>query len=204
MYALLAAGMATLPQRFISEGATGSSPLQLHLGGGVLSSTTAPPTPLETTLTPTASLPPAVDTPLPVQAATLPYPTPSPTPPPTSLDPREATRNNSSTDDDDDDGDDQDTDTDTAPLQKWPKWLGAATLALVFYDALTLCVFLWLWIAGSLWWLPWLGQAGDDPEERAWEEVRWGVELAGLEEGARTATAREVGVEREMRRMGMV
>ena len=109
----------------------------------------------------------------------------------TSCDPREHTRSNEDTDDDNDD--------DVGPLdpKPWPKWLGPATFALVFYDALTMCAFLWLWLTGHFWWLSCFGGERGE-EERLLRDVlaRGGV--------LRRARAREAGMEREMRRMGMV
>ena len=209
VYALLASGMAALPQYFISAGTMASSPLQPHPGSAILSLTT--PT-LQTTFTSTLTLTPTQvsvpPTPATIQAATtppcslqarrvpttfttLPNPTPSPTPASTSLDPREHTRSNEDTDDDNDD--------DVGPLdpKPWPKWLGPATFALVFYDALTMCAFLWLWLTGHFWWLTCFGREHGE-EERL---LRDGIVRGGV--GAR-ARAREVAMEREMRRMGMV
>jgi hypothetical protein len=203
IYALLAAGMAALPQHFISAGTMASSPLQPHLGSAILSSTrptlqstftstltltaqvNEPPTPTQAATTPPCSLQARR---VPTTFTTLPNPTPSPTPASTSLDPREHTRFHDDTDDDDDD---------TGPLdpKPWPKWLGPATLALVFYDALTLCAFFWLWITGHFWWLRCFGP------ERGEEDM---LLRDGVVRGGRLGRAREVGMEREMRRMGMV
>ena len=213
VYALLAAGMAALPQHFISDGTMASSPLQPHLGSAIVSSPAptlqstftstitltptqfnVPPTPTQTATTPPCSLQARR---VPTTFTTLPNPTPSPTPASTSLDPREHTRSNEDTDDDNDD--------DVGPLdpKPWPKWLGPATFALVFYDALTMCAFLWLWLTGHFWWLRCFG--GEHGEEERLLRDRL-VRGGGL--GRARARAREVEMEmemeREMRRMGMV
>ena len=208
IYALLAAGMAALPQHFISQGSMASSPLQPHLGGAVLSSATSTTQlSLQSTLTSTISLtttqvnvpptttqaattPPCLHARTPTTFTTLPNPTPSPTLASTSLDPREATRNNDSTDDDN--GDDA---ADPLNPTPWPKWLGAATFALAFYDVLTLCAFFWLWITGHFWWLRWNGQTDfEEDRERLWEMAR----------GGGSARGRARAIDSEMLRMGMV
>ncbi|KAF3045220.1 hypothetical protein E8E12_010826 [Didymella heteroderae] len=114
------------------------------------------------------------------------------------------------------------------PLSKWPHWFTAATFTLVFYDVLTLGIFLWLWVFGYLWWFrrsndrtrrAWgrrgrVGEVemsrmdvptryGDGRHEREWvRTTRYGRVRSDSEQRARSA--REAELEGEMRRLGMI
>ncbi|KAF2631596.1 hypothetical protein BU25DRAFT_455035 [Macroventuria anomochaeta] len=111
---------------------------------------------------------------------TLPNPTPRPT-----------TASGRSDDEDtltDDEQDAAATPFDTAapePISKWPHWFTAATFTLVFYDILTLGIFLWLWIFGYLWWFR-PGDSRGSGRERVWQRrgvVSEGTEMARMDMG---------------------
>lgn len=115
------------------------------------------------------------------------------------------------------------------PLSKWPHWFTAATFTLIFYDIITLGLFLWLWVFGYLWWFcrsngqerGWRRRGGVSEgtmvmapsimdrfrrHERSSEWARSGrgygrVRSSSLE---RTRNVRERELENEMRRLGMI
>ncbi|KAF3010667.1 hypothetical protein E8E13_005274 [Curvularia kusanoi] len=91
----------------------------------------------------------------------------------------------------------------------WPQWLTAATFTLVFYDMVTLAVFLWLWIFGYLWWLRREGRAGS--RGRRGGGARNGGSIEGIEmvavgraRGGEVVGGGEEALRREMRRMGLI
>ncbi|KAF9696730.1 hypothetical protein EKO04_005462 [Ascochyta lentis] len=114
------------------------------------------------------------------------------------------------------------------PLSAWPHWFTAATFTLVFYDAITLGLFLWLWVFGYLWWF----RRGGETRRGGW--VRRGALSEGMEMAPtldrlgrhqrtsewvgsgrrygrvrsrsweRVRSMREAELESEMRRLGMI
>jgi hypothetical protein len=118
--------------------------------------------------------------------------------------------------------------TNSESLSKWPHWFTAATFTLVFYDILTLGIFLWLWVFGYLWWFRQgngrrgargrRGRVGEvemarmdtparygegGPYETEWvRTTRYGRARSESEQRARSA--REAELEGEMRRLGMI
>ncbi|KAF3047328.1 hypothetical protein E8E11_003484 [Didymella keratinophila] len=104
---------------------------------------------------------------------------PNPTPRPTSTSER---NDNTGSLTNDEDVTPFDTTT-SEPLSRWPHWFTAATFTLVFYDILTLGIFLWLWVFGYLWWF----RRGNDTRSGAWgRRDRAGeVEMSGMDMPAR-------------------
>jgi hypothetical protein len=122
--------------------------------------------------------------------------------------------------------------TTSGSLSRWPHWFTAATFTLVFYDIMTLGVFLWLWVFGYLWWFRRGGNSnvgrnsawnrrgndrgevemwrmdrparyGEGRREREWvRTTRYGRVRSEGEQSARSA--REAELEGEMRRLGMI
>ena len=120
------------------------------------------------------------------------------------------------------------------PLSKWPYWFTAATFTLVFYDILTMGIFLWLWVLGYLWWFR--RGSGTQGSERRWGRgavLQRRVDMARVdrfgrdgfgryertsewvgtgrgygrvrsESWERARSAREAELEGEMRRLGMI
>ncbi|KAJ8118848.1 hypothetical protein OPT61_g264 [Boeremia exigua] len=74
------------------------------------------------------------------------------------------------------------------PVSKWPHWFTAATFTLIFYDILTLAIFVWLWVFGYLWWFRRGGRRREN--RRGW---RGGAVSPGQMELARMAS---MGLER--------
>ncbi|KZM18341.1 uncharacterized protein EKO05_0000316 [Ascochyta rabiei] len=160
---------------------------------------------------------------------------PNPTPRPTTGSERSDDRDTSSNDENsltDNDSDDAATPFDTStpePLSAWPHWFTAATFTLVFYDAITLGLFVWLWVFGYLWWFGrgretrmggWVrrGAVSESMEmaptldrhgryERTSEWVGSGRSRYGRARSRsweRARSLREAELESEMRRLGMI
>ena len=116
-----------------------------------------------------------------------------------------------------------------APLSKWPHWFTAATFTLIFYDIITLGLFLWLWVFGYLWWFcrsngrerEWRRRGGVSEgamemapsivdrfrrHQRAseWASSGRGYGRVRSESWGRTRNVRERELENEMRRLGMI
>ncbi|KAJ4991476.1 hypothetical protein SVAN01_03123 [Stagonosporopsis vannaccii] len=113
-------------------------------------------------------------------------------------------------------------------VSRWPHWFTAGTFALVFYDILALGALLWVWAFGYLWWFRRGSQAryntvtgteghiemarldiervetGRREITREW--VRTGRGNGGIRREAweRVRRAREVELERELIRLGMI
>ena len=75
-------------------------------------------------------------------------------------------------------------------LSNWPHWFTAATFTLLFYDFLTLGVFLWLWVFGYLWWFR-RGNRYGGARERVWQR-RGGVSGEGAVIGMMDRSGRYV------------
>lgn len=152
---------------------------------------------------------------------------PNPTPRPTSTSER-----NDSTGSLTDDEDAMLFNTTTSePLLRWPHWSTAATFTLVFYDILTLVIFLWLWVFGYLWWFrrgtdtrrgargrrgrvdevemstmdmpAGSGEATYGRREREWVRNTRNWRMRSERE-QRARSVREAELEAEMRRLGMI
>lgn len=124
-------------------------------------------------------------------------------------------------------GDPFDTDVATA-VSRWPHWFTAATFTLIFYDIITLGLFVWMWVFGYLWWFRRRGNgtrrdgwrrrgAVSEGMETAPTVDRWGRYERTSEwvrhgrygrtrslSWERVRSAREVELESEMRRLGMI
>lgn len=232
--ALLLAGTHALPQSFVLD--MGNIDVAAPDPSAPLASTTSHafnwPTTLQTAPIPTITSAPAYTTapnstmtaaatlnstrttlPTTTVVVTLPNPTPRPS-------------SSSTLTHTDDDTAPFDTST-SEPLAKWPHWFTAATFTLVFYDILTLGIFLRLWVFGYLWWF----RRGGDGRNRAWGRRRrgggremWRMDVPGRhgdgrerewvrstrygrvrsESEQRARRVREAELEGEMRRLGMI
>jgi hypothetical protein len=104
---------------------------------------------------------------------------------------------------------------DPSAVARWPRWFAAATFTLLFYDIITFGALLWLWVFGYFWWF---GRSNRGARERrvavfsgsmgmvrAERQVRnsW-YGRARSDSWERERNAREVELEREMRRLGFI
>lgn len=149
---------------------------------------------------------------------------PNPTPTPNSGVPRSESEDSSSNDPQDNSGTPFSTAVPEAD-SKWPSWFTAATFTLVFYDLLTLGALLWCWVFGYLWWMSRgvhdggagvegymemarmdINRAENGRREMTREWVRTGRGYGRVRDEAweRIRAAREVELEREMVRLGMI
>jgi hypothetical protein len=91
-----------------------------------------------------------------------------------------------------------------AEAEHWPLWLTGVTFFLIFYDLISVVVFVWMWVCGHLVWLchenrSMHGEDGEGGVMRGYVVVREGERMVVGERGREERQRWE----REVRRMGL-